>query len=416
MKFTQLLYKQHIGKAKRYVWQHQRERKIVVSKAEEILKSMNFLIQDATEFISRKPKTEFVIENSIALKESTLDVNSKNYLVFEDHNVLQEGVPQALLLTKTVKLNDELPEKIQKLITDIPENINNLSKRSVYTSMIYDAQQVKLPKLKDPDRPAWVFPRVYGITSTRKILNFSPIIKNMLQNLSKKFLQLCESLCGLNDAQYKSVIHDGLLSACIGKEDSFLKFSLKIDIMMMSSIPLVSIADVNIDNNFDIPDLYPLHYSIGLSKLDIGGSKLLYPITMDSPLMNVHTIFINHNPEEVKNLTELPVTEDQIHARSMIKSFGAAASCAQQKFGLSVKELPEPIVVQCIQSDGQNFHFSVYQLNTLDIDGKEGIKNFWWSEPSIKLYEEALYKNGQPCLEGYNTDVFKRYLAFYKNK
>ena len=35
--------------------------------------------------------------------------------------------------------------------------------------MIYDAQQVKLSKLKDPDRPAWVFPRVYGITSTRKM-------------------------------------------------------------------------------------------------------------------------------------------------------------------------------------------------------------------------------------------------------
>ncbi|KOX67414.1 hypothetical protein WN51_10653 [Melipona quadrifasciata] len=329
MKFTQLLYKQHIGKAKRYVWQHQRERKIVVSKAEQILKSMNFLLQDATEFILRNPKTEFIIENSIALKESTLDVNSKNYLVFEDYNVLQEGVPQALLLTKTVKLNDELPEKIQKLITDIPKNINNLSKRSVYTSMIYDAQQVKLPKLKDPERPAWVFPRVYGITSTRKI---------------NKFLQLCESLCGLNDAQYKSVIHDGLLSTCIGKEDNVLKFSLKMDIMMMSSKPLAPIADINIDNNFDIPDLYPLHYTIGLSKLDIDSSKLLYPITMDSPLMNVHTIFINHNPEEVKNLTELPVTEDQIHARSMIKSFSAAAICAQQKFGLSVKELPEPIV------------------------------------------------------------------------
>ncbi|CAD1468491.1 unnamed protein product [Heterotrigona itama] len=411
MKFTQLLYKQHIGKAKRYVWQHQRERKIVVSKAEEILKSMKFIVQDATEFISNQSAlhNSKMIENSIAVKESILDVNSKNYLTFEDHNVLQEGVPQALLLTKTVKLNNELPEKIQKLITDIPKNINNLSKRSVYTSMIYDAQQVKLSKLKDSDRPAWVFPRVYGITSTRK-----------MQNLSKKFLQLCESLCGLNDAQYKSVIHDGLLSACIGKEDNFLKFSLKMDIMMMSSIPLAPIADVNMDNNFDVPDLYPLHYTIGLSrdKLDniISSSKILYPLTMDSPFMNVHTIFINHNPEEVKNLTDLPVTEDQIHARSMIKSFGAAAICAQQKFGLSVKELPEPIVVQCIQSDGQNFHFSVYQLNTLDIDGKEGIKNFWWSEPSIKLYEQALYKNGQSCLEGYNSDVFKRYLAFYKNK
>ena len=64
-------------------------------------------------------------------------MNSKNYLVFEDHNVLQEGVPQALLLTKTVKLNDELPEKIQKLITDIPKNINNLSKRYDNKKILY---------------------------------------------------------------------------------------------------------------------------------------------------------------------------------------------------------------------------------------------------------------------------------------
>lgn len=137
---------------------------------------------------------------------------------------------------------------------------------------------------------------------------------------------------------------------------------------------------------------------------------------MESPFMNVHTIFINYNPEEVKNLTEMPVTEDQIHARSMIKSFTVAATCAQQRFGLNVKILPEPIVVQCIQSDGQNFHFSVYQLNTLDIGNKEGIKNFWWSEPSIKLYEEAQYEKGQPCFKDYNSDVFKRFFAFYKNK
>lgn len=45
---------------------------------------------------------------------------------------------------------------------------------------------------------------------------------------------------------------------------------------MTSSISLVPIADVNIDNNFDIPDLHPLHYTIGLSKLDISSSKLLY--------------------------------------------------------------------------------------------------------------------------------------------
>ncbi|XP_068968029.1 large ribosomal subunit protein mL37 [Bombus flavifrons] len=400
MKFTQLLYKQHIGKAIRYLWQHQRERCVQVTKAEKILKSMNFTVHDATELISAKR-----IENSTVFNKSEPNSNSKSCLIIEDWNVLQEGVPQACVLTKTLKLDDALPKNIQELITDVPDNIDNLLKRFVCTSVIYDAQQVKLPRLKDPNRPAWVFPRVYGISSTRK-----------MHNLTKKFLQLCESLCGLNDVQYKSIVHDGLISMCIGKENDFIKFSLKMDIMMTSSIPLAPITDVNMDNEYAFPNLYPLHCTVGLSKLDIDNTEDLYPIDTESPLMNVHTIFINHNPEEVKNITELPVTEDQIHARSMMKSFTVAATCARQKFGLNVKKLPEPIVVQCVQSDGQNFHFSVYQLNTLDIDGKEGIKNFWWSEPSIRLYEKALYENGQPCLTGYNRDVFNRFLAFYKNK
>lgn len=145
-------------------------------------------------------------------------------------------------------------------------------------------------------------------------------------------------------------------------------------------------------------------------------SIAILAVTVESPFMNAHTIFINYDPEEVKNLTELPVTENQIYARSMMKSFTVAVTCARQRFGLSVKRLPEPIVVQCVQSDGQNFHFSVYQLNTLDIDGNEGIRNFWWSEPLTKLYDEAKYENGQPCLNGYNSDVFKKIFAFYKNK
>lgn len=42
--------------------------------------------------------------------------------------------------------------------------------RIIYTSNIFDAHQEKLPKRKDPTRPAWVFPRDYGITNCRKML------------------------------------------------------------------------------------------------------------------------------------------------------------------------------------------------------------------------------------------------------
>lgn len=117
----------------------------------------------------------------------------------------------------------------------------------------------------------------------------------------------------------------------------------------------------------------------------------------------------------MKNLTEIPVKQDQLLARSLIESFTTAATHAQQKYGESVEELPEPLTVQCVQLDGQKFHFSVFQLNTLNIEGKEGKMNYWWSAPQINLFERAGYENARPVFEGYNPEVFKTMLAFYKN-
>ena len=46
--------------------------------------------------------------------------------------------------------------------------------------------------------------------------------------------------------------------------------------MMTSSIPLAPIADVNMDNEYAVPNLHPLHYTVGLSKLDIDNTEDLY--------------------------------------------------------------------------------------------------------------------------------------------
>lgn len=402
MKFTQVLCKQHIGRAISLLWQTQKQRRIKVTNAEEIVTSIGCKVRDPTEIVTLEVNAK-KFEVNVKPKIDP-DWKPRSCLTYKDHNVLQEGVPQACLLTKTLKIDDGLPTKIQDLVTDIPDHIDDLVKRILFTSTIYDAQQVKLPKLKNPDKPMWVFPRVYGITSTRK-----------MRNISYKFLQLCESLCGLSIAQNRIMMKDAMFSTCIEKESYLLNLCLKMD-LITSLAPITPIADANTNIENDLPDLSPLHWALGLTKTNIYKTENTYPISTNSPMKNIHTILINHDPEEVKNTTELPVTENQIHARSLVESFTAATLCAQQRFGLDIKKLSEPVVVQCIQSDGQNFHFSVYQLNTLDIDGAEGIKNFWWSAPTYKLYEKATYENGKPCVEGYNNEVFKRFLAFYKNK
>ena len=99
----------------------------------------------------------------------------------------------------------------------------------------------------------------------------------------------------------------------------------------------------------------------------------------------------------------------------MIKAFTVTAAFARQKYGKDIKELPEPITVQMIESDGKSFYFSVYQLNTLEIDTETGIKNYWWTAPKINLFETAGYFNGAPYYSDINPEVFKNILAFYKN-
>lgn len=67
-----------------------------------------------------------------------------------------------------------------------------------------------------------------------------------------------------------------MITYLLEKENYFIKFSLKMDIMMTSLIPLTPIEDVNMNIEFDLPDIYPLHYTIGLSKLNIFDNENLY--------------------------------------------------------------------------------------------------------------------------------------------
>ena len=123
---------------------------------------------------------------------------------------------------------------------------------------------------------------------------------------------------------------------------------------------------------------------------------------------------MHYDPVRVRNKTELPVTQSQIFSRTLIKTYVVAASCARQKFGSSVKKLPEPVTVQCIQSDGKNYHFFVFQLNSLDANDVS-VKNFWYPLSPLTLYEKAEYDNARPVVEGYNPEVFRRIFAFYRN-
>lgn len=81
-----------------------------------------------------------------------------------------------------------------------------------------------------------------------------------------------------------------------------------------------------------------------------------------------------------------------------------------------IEELPKPIVVQCIQTDAKYFHFSVFQLNTLSWPpNNTKLRNIFWHDSMVPTYEFGGYYDARPTISSYNGDVFKMFLAFYKN-
>lgn len=105
-------------------------------------------------------------EKPIVFDETHPDWHTEPLLFYKDENVLLEGLNQAKVLTKTVELQEGLPETI--VLKDIPKEIDTFAKQIVKNSQIFDAEQKKLPKIKDPVRYFFNFPRVYGVTQNRR--------------------------------------------------------------------------------------------------------------------------------------------------------------------------------------------------------------------------------------------------------
>ena len=76
--------------------------------------------------------------------------------------------------------------------------------------------------------------------------------------------------------------------------------------------------------------------------------------------------------------------------------------------------LPKPVTVNVVTTDGRKFHFGVFQLNTLDLNGLDGVKNVFWHQPELEeMYEKCGYDKAVPTLKGYNPAVFDKLLTMY---
>ena len=107
--------------------------------------------------------------------------------------------------------------------------------------------------------------------------------------------------------------------------------------------------------------------------------------------------------------------DEAYQSRALCMSFSQAVGEARLRFGSDIKgRLPEPVTTQFISTNGKAFYFCAFQLNTLDLDDVDGVKNIvWMSQERQDLYEVCDYVLAMPTLEGYNPNIFKTIAAMY---
>lgn len=203
----------------------------------------------------------FLIQKPQAMDETHPDWHDKYCWQFDDHELLVQGTDQAQALTKTFLIKDSMPDKLEAIMSDDCQTTNEIDsfvEKTIKTSTIFDAEQKKLPKLRDPTRPAWNFPRVYGITHVRKA-----------SNLSRKMLQMCEVICGKDMIKDRQIIDDAIIQVPIDTDSITMLLNMKVDLMIASKkSPSVLTNDISIDG-LSLPDLHPMKPTVGLQKKNI---------------------------------------------------------------------------------------------------------------------------------------------------
>lgn len=108
-------------------------------------------------------------EPSVPLDENHPNYKERPCYTLKHTNVLLEGISQAQVLTKTIIAENILPHKIEELAAiPAPKAIHENVKKAILSANVFDCEQKKLPKIKDPERPAYTFPRILGISDRRR--------------------------------------------------------------------------------------------------------------------------------------------------------------------------------------------------------------------------------------------------------
>ncbi|XP_042353885.1 39S ribosomal protein L37, mitochondrial [Plectropomus leopardus] len=305
-----------------------------------------------------------------------------------------EGVHQALWLTKT------------KMISGLPPYILSLSENP--------ANQI--PDQDERVQNAIKHARFWDTTEDR------PSKEKYSNTLLFNLLHLCATLQSSHPAIGRRILAEkySLAATWNRGEDLFQVRGLN-GLLHNCMDPLPEVSgkqEVSDTADHVLETFYPVSPTIDLQKVHVYKEDVnCTGFRDDYPYPHAHTLYFLEQAD-----AHWTLKPEQFRAKMLMFSFGNALVRARKLYGTQPQRvLDRPITIQAVGTNGRIFQFMVFQLNTTDLSGDDGIKNQVWLDDDVELYDFAkvrpYIKKKQvkvPAgLAGYKPETFSKFLSLY---
>lgn len=303
------------------------------------------------------------------------DYNEEPALLYTYSTKLLYRTKQVCILTKSQAFKG-LPDNVSKLVGKVAvPNKEALLQQYILHSQEWNSTYIKLPHRFDKENLSYKFAREYGIPRNKS-----------MSILLTDLIYLCQSTA----AQFPGAITDRSLRHK-PYIDTYYNYKGK-HIIIKSALsyllgskhdlqPFVNEEFIDSSIHYTLPDLFPAHPLIDLQKQHLYTNTINPGFKPPYAFNKPHTIFYIN--------TDFWKSEER-HSRSLMMCFAYAMTRAKERFGEDILNLPEPICVQCVDMNQNTLNFTCFQLNTLNLDKDDGIKNFVWFDAGNRLFTKHL--------------------------
>lgn len=279
------------------------------------------------------------------------------------------------------------------------------------------------------DHPAHTFPDheelVHNVLSNACLWSTTEEIREREEycpKLLRDLLHLCRTRSRTYPAlSQRAMLENWRLAASWHKDSTIYHVRGSNGVLMSAKTPLeppASSSDVQATEQQVLESLYPLSPAIDLQEVNVYEERNDIGFRDGFSYSHPHTVYLTEPCS-----TKAKFLPDQLRAKMIMIAFGGAVAKAKLLFGEDVKTLPQPVVVQSVGTDGHLFHFMVLQLNTLDFDSNDGIKNIVWMDGDQALYDTVASKPKikrkvvlvPAGIAGFRPETFRKFWALYLN-